>query len=53
MSHGDAITRYTYFFCKGKQTNKSKTFFSWNKSSTYYIHMEKSRKKQFQIIDFY
>ena len=27
MSHGDIISRSTYFFCKGKQTNRSKTFF--------------------------
>ena len=28
MSHGHVITRSTYLFCKGKQTNRSKTFFS-------------------------
>ena len=44
MSHGDVITRSTSFFCKGKKTNRSKTFFSWNKSSTYYVHMAKSKK---------
>ena len=31
------------FFSKGKQTNRSKTF-SWNMSSTYYVHMWKSKK---------
>ena len=44
MSHGDVLTRSTQFFFKWKQTNRSKTFFSWNKSSTYYVHMEKSKK---------
>ena len=46
MSSGDVISRFTYFFCKWKQTNRSKTFFSWNKSTTYYVLMGKSKKLQ-------
>ena len=44
MSQGDVITRSTKFFCKGKINNRGKTFFSWNKSSTYYVYMRKSKK---------
>ena len=38
MSHDDVITRSTKLFCKGKQPNRSKTFFSWkNLQHTMYI----------------
>ena len=44
MSHGDVITRSTSSFCKGKQSNRSKTFFSWNKSLIYYVPTGQSKK---------
>ena len=44
MSHGDVLTRSTQLFFKRKETNRSKTLFSWNNSSTNYVHMEKSKK---------
>ena len=32
------------FFVKGSKVIEVKPFFSWNKSSTYYVHIGKSKK---------
>ena len=44
MSHGDVSLDLPNFYLKRSKLKEVSTFFSWTKSTTYQVHMEKQKK---------